>query len=123
MEISVPVQTTVVVKPFIELVRLIAMSFYDDYISKSNNQKKSATNDNRGIAVVVLNALTRRQWVSEEDLAMDLNLGATQIRKIIRHFEEEKLVTRYQKKETVKRAKPKTVAATTNGQAEKFRPH
>lgn len=41
----------------------------------------------------------RRQWVREEDLAKDLQLHAKQLRKIIRLFEEEKLIMRDHRKE------------------------
>ncbi|CAN8231267.1 unnamed protein product [Cochlearia groenlandica] len=99
MEISCHVQETVVHKPFTRLVRLVARVFYDDYTMEKDNQQKSAKSDSRGTGVVVLDALTRRQWVREEDLAKDLRLPPKQLRKIIRYFEEQKLVVRYHKKE------------------------
>ncbi|KAH0941362.1 hypothetical protein HID58_000999 [Brassica napus] len=120
MEISVPVQkATVVPKPFIRLMRLLARTLYDDnnLTTLSDNQKKSAKGDSRGNIVMVLDALMRRQWVREEDLASDLKKNSKQVRKILRHFEEEHLVTRYQRKETAKRAKiyNVAVAATAHG--------
>ncbi|AAC72123.1 Contains similarity to transcription initiation factor IIE, alpha subunit gb/X63468 from Homo sapiens [Arabidopsis thaliana] len=120
MEKSGPVQKAVVLQPFVKLVRLVARAFYDDYTTKSDNQQKSARSDNRGIAAVVLDALARRQWVREEDLAKDLQLHAKQLRKIIRLFEEEKLIMRDHRKETAKGAKmySAAVAATTDGRAE-----
>ncbi|ESQ29807.1 hypothetical protein EUTSA_v10023437mg [Eutrema salsugineum] len=120
MEISVPVQKTVVLEPFIKLVKLVARVFYDNYTTVSDNQQKSARSDSRGTAVVVLDALTRRQWVREEDLAKDLRSNAKQLRKILRYFEEQKLVMRVHRKETAKRAKmySAAVAATTDGRAE-----
>ncbi|MBA0653253.1 hypothetical protein Goklo_020450, partial [Gossypium klotzschianum] len=74
--------------------------------------------DNRGIAVVVLDALTRRQWVREEDLAKELKLHSKQLRRILRLFEEEKLVTRDHRRETAKGAKiySAAVAATADTQ-------
>ncbi|MBA0769872.1 hypothetical protein Gotri_018563, partial [Gossypium trilobum] len=74
--------------------------------------------DNRGIAVVVLDALTRRQWVREEDLAKELKLHSKQLRRILRLFEEEKLVTRDHRRETAKGAKiySAAVAATADAQ-------
>ncbi|CAL9213547.1 unnamed protein product [Arabidopsis halleri] len=120
MEKSGPVQKAVVLQPFVKLVRLVARAFYDDYTTKSDHQQKSARSDNRGIAAVVLDALARRQWVREEDLAKDLQLHAKQLRKIIRLFEEEKLIMRDHRKETAKGAKmySAAVAATTDGRAE-----
>ncbi|KAJ0778358.1 hypothetical protein HanLR1_Chr02g0070841 [Helianthus annuus] len=40
------------------LVKLAARAFYDDITAKGDNQPKSGRSDNRGIAVVVLDALT-----------------------------------------------------------------
>ncbi|XVF03556.1 hypothetical protein REPUB_Repub05bG0003800 [Reevesia pubescens] len=55
--------------------------------------------DNRWIAIVVVDALTRRLWVREEDLAKELKLHSKQLQRILRLFEEEKLVTRDHRKE------------------------
>ncbi|KAK2965282.1 hypothetical protein RJ640_004151 [Escallonia rubra] len=105
------------VEPFNKLVKLAARAFYDDVTTKGDNQPKSGRSDNRGIAVVVLDALTRRQWVREEDLAKDLKLHSKQLRRTLRFFEEEKLVTRDHRKETAKGAKiySAAVAATADG--------
>lgn len=106
------------VEPFNRLVKLAARAFYDDIPAKGENQPKTGRSDNRGIAVVVLDALTRRQWVREEDLAKDLKLHSKQLRRTLRFFEEEKLVTRDHRKETAKGAKiySAAVAATADGQ-------
>jgi hypothetical protein len=40
-------------------VRLAARAFYDDISMKGDNQPKTSRGDNRGMAVVVLDALTR----------------------------------------------------------------
>ncbi|KAL5736164.1 hypothetical protein ACOSP7_030639 [Xanthoceras sorbifolium] len=105
------------VEPFNRLVKLAARAFYDDITTKGDNQPKTGRSDNRGIAVVVLDALTRRQWVREEDLAKDLKLHSKQLRRTLRFFEEEKLVTRDHRKETAKGAKiySAAVAATFDG--------
>ncbi|KAK7840037.1 transcription initiation factor iie subunit alpha [Quercus suber] len=87
------------VEPFNKLVKLAARAFYDDITTKGDNQPKTGRSDNRGIAVVVLDALTRRQWVREEDLAKDLKLHSKQLRRTLRFFEEEKLVTRDHRRE------------------------
>ncbi|PON86525.1 TFIIE transcription factor [Trema orientale] len=106
------------VEPFNKLVKLAARAFYDDITTKGDNQPKNGRSDNRGIAVVVLDALTRRQWVREEDLAKDLKLHSKQLRRTLRFFEEEKLVTRDHRRETAKGAKifSAAVAATVDGQ-------
>ncbi|KAL0301857.1 UNVERIFIED_CONTAM: hypothetical protein Sradi_6462500, partial [Sesamum radiatum] len=87
------------IEPFNRLVKLAARAFYDDITTKGENQPKAGRSDNRGIAVVILDALTRRQWIREEDLAKDLKLHTKQLRRTLRFFEEEKLVTRDHRKE------------------------
>ncbi|KAL9239939.1 hypothetical protein vseg_014210 [Gypsophila vaccaria] len=104
------------VEPFNKLVKLAARAFYDDISTKGDNQLKNNRGDNRGMAVVILDALTRRQWVREEDLAKDLKLHLKQLRRTLRFFEEEKLVMRDHRKETAKGVKmhAAAVAATTD---------
>ncbi|CAJ1944346.1 unnamed protein product [Sphenostylis stenocarpa] len=87
------------IEPYNKLVKLAARAFYDDLTSKGDNQPKTGRSDNRGIAVVVLDALTRRQWVREEDLAKDLKLHTKQLRRTLRFFEEEKIITRDHRRE------------------------
>ncbi|CAA6669319.1 unnamed protein product [Spirodela intermedia] len=105
-------------EPFNRLVKLAARAFYDDFTTKGDNQPKTGRSDNRGMAVVVLDALTRRQWVREEDLAKSLKLHTKQLRRTLRFFEEEKLVTRDHRKETAKGAKifSAAIAAAADGQ-------
>ncbi|XP_019451990.1 PREDICTED: transcription initiation factor IIE subunit alpha-like isoform X1 [Lupinus angustifolius] len=104
-----------------KLVKLAARAFYDDLPAKSENQPKTGRSDNRGIAVVILDALTRRQWVREEDLAKDLKLHTKQLRRTLRFFEEEKIIAREYRRETAKGAKiySAAVAATADGQTAK----
>ncbi|CAL0325739.1 unnamed protein product [Lupinus luteus] len=104
-----------------KLVKLAARAFYDDLPAKSENQPKIGRSDNRGIAVVILDALTRRQWVREEDLAKDLKLHTKQLRRTLRFFEEEKIITREYRREATKGAKiySAAVAATADGQTTK----
>ncbi|KAA0058049.1 general transcription factor IIE subunit 1 [Cucumis melo var. makuwa] len=106
------------IEPFNRLVKLAARAFYDDITTKGDNQPKTGRSDNRGIAVVVLDALTRRQWVREEDLAKNLKLHSKQLRRTLRFLEEEKLITRDHRRETAKGAKifSAAVAATADGQ-------
>ncbi|KAE8654918.1 General transcription factor IIE subunit 1 isoform 3 [Hibiscus syriacus] len=106
------------IEPFNRLVKLAARAFYDNVTTKGDNQPKMGRGDNRGIAVVVLDALTRRQWVREEDFAKELKLHSKQLRRILRLFEEEKLVTRDHRRETAKGAKiySAAVAATVDNQ-------
>ncbi|KAL7102372.1 hypothetical protein ACP275_08G116300 [Erythranthe tilingii] len=106
------------IEPFNRLVKLAARAFYDDMTTKGENQTKVGRSDNRGTAVVILDALTRRQWVREEDLAKDLKIHTKQLRRTLRFFEEEKLITRDHRKETSKGAKiyNSAVAAAVDGQ-------
>ncbi|MQL81768.1 hypothetical protein Taro_014236 [Colocasia esculenta] len=105
-------------EPFNRLVKLAARAFYDDFTTKADNQPKTGRGENRGLAVVVLDSLTKRQWVREEDLAKSLKLHTKQLRRTLRFFEEEKLVTRDHRKETAKGSKifSAAVAATADGQ-------
>lgn len=87
------------VEPFNRLVKLVARAFYDDKTTKGDNQPKVGRGDNHGIGVVVLDSLTRRQWVKEDDLSKCLKVHSKQLRKTLRFFEEEKLVSRVDRKE------------------------
>lgn len=55
--------------------------------------KKTKLDDPR-IVEVVVDALTRRTWIREDDLASDLKLSFKQCRKLLTYLEREKLVTR-----------------------------
>ncbi|KAL1542371.1 transcription initiation factor IIE subunit alpha-like isoform X1 [Salvia divinorum] len=98
------------IEPFNRLVRLAARAFYDDITTKGENQQRPGRSDNRGIAVVILDALTRRRWTKEEDLARDLKLHTKQLRRTLRFFEEEKLTSKSAKIFNA------AVAATVGGQ-------
>lgn len=105
-------------EPFRRLVKLVARAFYDDDVNaKAANKAKPEKFDNRGIAVVVLDALTRRQWVKEDDLAKDLRLHPKQLRRTLRTLEEESLIVREHRRETIKGAKAynAAIAATNDG--------
>ncbi|KAK1363247.1 transcription initiation factor IIE subunit alpha-like [Heracleum sosnowskyi] len=86
------------------LVKLTARAFYDDDVTGDNKTRRGRS-DNKGLGVVVLDALTRRQWVREEDLAKDLMLNPKLLRRVLRFFEEESLLLRVHRKETAKCAK------------------
>ncbi|XP_074575526.1 uncharacterized protein LOC141831974 [Curcuma longa] len=108
-------------EPFNRLVKLAARAFYDDVSIMGESQSKPGRIDNRGMAVIVLDALTRRQWVREEDLAKSLKLHSKQLRRTLRFFEEEKLITREHRKESAKGAKifNAAIAATGDSQTTK----
>ncbi|MCL7030819.1 hypothetical protein MKW94_028236 [Papaver nudicaule] len=73
------------VMPFNKLTRLAARAFYGD------------------AQVVILDALTRRRWIREEDLAEELKMHPKELRRNLVFLEEEKLVTRDHRKETAQR--------------------
>ena len=60
----------------------------------------------QGVACVVLDALTRRRWVKEDELAADILVNPKQLRKTLRYLEEDQLVLRGAVRET-----PRDVAA------------
>ncbi|KAL6182938.1 hypothetical protein ACLB2K_044350 [Fragaria x ananassa] len=111
---------TMSIDVFNRFVRLAARAFYDDITPEGDNKqpRTGRISDNRGIAVVVLDALSRRQWVREEDLAKDLKLHSKQLRRVLQFLMEERLVIREHRKETAKGVKifSAAVAATANGQ-------
>ncbi|XP_074280017.1 uncharacterized protein LOC141605224 [Silene latifolia] len=107
-------------EPFNKLVKLAARAFYDDISTKGDNQLKNSRGDNRGMAVVILDALTRRQWVREEDLAKDLKIHLKQLRRTLRFFEEEKLVMRDHRKETAKGVKMHAAAVAATADTHSF---
>ncbi|KAK1314143.1 hypothetical protein QJS10_CPA06g02182 [Acorus calamus] len=102
-------------EPYRRLVKLVARAFYDDLLLKGENQTKTGRGDNRGMAVVVLDALTKREWVREEDLAKVLKLHSKQLRRTLRHFEEEKLVSRDHRRESAKGGKTYNAAISAAG--------
>ncbi|KAH9618918.1 hypothetical protein KSS87_006570 [Heliosperma pusillum] len=107
-------------EPFNKLVKLAARAFYDDISTKGDNQLKNSRGDNRGMAVVILDALTRRQWVREEDLAKDLKIHLKQLRRTLRFFEEEKLLMRDHRKETAKGVKMHAAAVAATAETNAF---
>eukprot|EP00850_Spirogloea_muscicola_P012304 SM000079S22422 [mRNA] locus=s79:131246:134597:+ [translate_table: standard] len=88
-------------EPFRRLVKLIARMFYTEELPV-RTKSKSDKSDNQGIAVVILDALARRQWVKEEELARFLKLHPKQVRRVMHVLEEERLVIRVHRRETVK---------------------
>jgi hypothetical protein len=48
---------------------------------------------------VLIDALTRRTWIKEDDLAKAILLNAKQVRKALHYLEEERIVTRAHVKE------------------------
>ncbi|EAY79859.1 transcription initiation factor IIE subunit alpha isoform X1 [Oryza sativa Japonica Group] len=82
------------------LVRMVARGFYED-VSLEEDQSKPNGSGSCGIVVVVLDALTRQQWVREEDLARSLMIPFNRLRQITHFLEQQKLVRRYYRKEAI----------------------
>lgn len=53
----------------------------------------------RGVAVVVLDTLMRRQWIKEDELAKDLQLHAKQLKKVLKVLQDEGIVVRESRRE------------------------
>jgi transcription initiation factor TFIIE subunit alpha len=101
------------VEPFNRLVRLAARAFYDDEVpSTGGTGGTQQQHAQAGMAVVVLDALTRRngQWVREDDLAASLRLQPKPLRRVLRFLEAEMMVATDHRKEP---APPKPAAADT----------
>eukprot|EP00897_Mesotaenium_endlicherianum_P001830 jgi/Mesen1/1675/ME000137S00591 len=92
------------VEPFRRLVKLVSRAFYNDEVPARQPSKnaKAEKMENKGIAVVVLDALARRQWMREEELARQLHLHPKQLRRTLHALEDELLIVREQRKENVK---------------------
>ncbi|KAK1305988.1 hypothetical protein QJS10_CPA10g01674 [Acorus calamus] len=105
-------------EPYRRLVKLVARAFYDDLQLKGGNRTKTGRGDIRGMAVVVLDALTKCEWVGEEDLAKVLKLHSKQLRRTLCQFEQEKLVSKDHRRESAKGGKTynAAIAAAGDGQ-------
>ncbi|KAM3194655.1 hypothetical protein ACQJBY_070975 [Aegilops geniculata] len=111
-------EMTTSVVPFNRLVRLAARAFYDDLPAAGGQQHA------QGPAVVVLDALTRRdgQWVREDDLAASLRLQRKPLRRVLRYLEEDKIVSRDHRKEPAP-AKPAAGVAEEGDEKERVKLH
>lgn len=75
--------------------------------------------DTNGLGVVILDSLTDREWVKEDELAEELKIAPKLLRRALRFFEEEHILRREHRKEG-KRAQNKDVVvlATKAGKQE-----
>ena len=79
---------------FAHLVRMLGRAFYTDV--PGDERKALAPH---ALVPVVLDAMTRREWVKEDNLAGELGLHPKQIRKVLRFLHEEQLICREFRKE------------------------
>ena len=92
-----------------KLVRMAARAFYRHSSAKERLARTgNAKYDNSAIAQVLVDALTRRTWVKEDDLARAVLLSAKQVRKALLYLEEQRLVTRAHVKEKDKDREART---------------
>ena len=92
-----------------KLVRMAARAFYRHSSAKERLARTgNAKYDNSAIALVLVDALTRRTWVKEDDLARAVLLSAKQVRKALLYLEEQRLVTRAHVKEKDKDREART---------------
>ena len=92
-----------------KLARLAARAFYRHSSTKARLARTgNAKHDNSAIAEVLIDALTRRTWVKEEELARAVLLSAKQVRKALLYLEEQRLVTRSHVKEKDKERHERT---------------
>ena len=100
-----------------KLARLVARAFYRhsstrDRLARVGNAKF----DNSRTAEVLIDALTRRAWVKEDDLARAVLLSSKQVRKALHYLEEQRIVRRAHVKEKDKEREERTRArAEENG--------
>ena len=94
-----------------KLARMAIRAFYRHSSSKERLARTgNAKYDNSKIAEVLVDALTRRTWVKEDDLANAVLLSAKQVRKALLYLEEQRLVTRAHVKEKDKDREARTRA-------------
>lgn len=114
---------------FQRLVRLVARLFYAEEVPPPEvplddvpapRRSKTPQGPQSGLGVIVLDALTRREWVQEDyvprpreegeapdpkppGLAQQLRIHPKLLRRVLRHFEQEQIVAREHRRETTKR--------------------
>ncbi|XP_025828461.1 general transcription factor IIE subunit 1-like [Panicum hallii] len=94
-------------QPFAHLVRLLGRCFYNDVVIRDGVVITDGDDDNCGLAVTILDNLTRFAWVKENELAKMLNTKQKNMIVLLQFLEKEKLL----KRELVKRAQVKTIDA------------
>eukprot|EP01018_Ginkgo_biloba_P016231 Gb_19367 [translate_table: standard] len=99
-------------RPFKRLVKLVARAFYDEP-PVTDKKLKPGRSDNRGQGVVILDYLTKEQWVKEDDMVNDLKIPPKQLRRTLQDFQREKLMSKEYRREKDFNA---TVSTTTDGQ-------
>uniref|UniRef100_A0A061QQU5 Transcription initiation factor TFIIE subunit alpha n=1 Tax=Tetraselmis sp. GSL018 TaxID=582737 RepID=A0A061QQU5_9CHLO len=84
-----------------QLVRIAARCFYRDKIDNEDEKGVAVAKkkfDSTGLALIVLDALTRREWTEEEKLAEALKVNPKLLRKTVRELERQQILKREHKK-------------------------
>ncbi|KMZ74042.1 putative Transcription initiation factor iie, alpha subunit [Zostera marina] len=79
-------------EPFKKLVRLVGRVFYD--CSIGSKKRRGRLGDNSRVNVVVLDALTRRQWTTIDDFAKSLKMNKKMLQEIMKFFEKEMFISK-----------------------------
>ncbi|KAK9902066.1 hypothetical protein WJX75_003064 [Coccomyxa subellipsoidea] len=95
---------------FVKLVQLVGRAFYalecpprDQNPEAAQGSRKGTNAEFIGLGVITLDALTRREWVKEDELATEIKAHPKVLRRVLRYFEQEQLVAREHRKEALKR--------------------
>ena len=84
-----------------KLARLAARAFYRHSSTRERLARVgNAKYDNSRTAEVLIDALTRRAWVREDDLARAVLLSSKQVRKALHYLEEQRIVRRASRRRT-----------------------
>lgn len=71
--------------------------------------------DTSGLGIVVLDTLTRKEWVKEDLLAEELKVAPKLLRKTLRYLEEEHIIRREHRKEGKRAQNKDVVVLATKG--------
>ncbi|KAK9822848.1 hypothetical protein WJX81_003226 [Elliptochloris bilobata] len=101
--------------PYRRLVQMVACAFYigecPPYEEPPPGTKaplRKGTNAAfPGLGAITLDALTRREWVKEDELAQQLKVHPKVLRRVLRYLEQEQLVAREHRREKDAREQPK----------------
>lgn len=95
-----------------KLVKLASRAFFagpcpprEAEAPQPSSRNKFAKVDTTGLAIIVLDTLTRKEWIKEDELADELKLHPKMLRRCMRYLEQEGFVQREHRKETKRGAK------------------
>ncbi|CAL8465978.1 g5514 [Coccomyxa elongata] len=107
---------------FQKLVQLVGRAFYasecpprDQDPEATQGPRKGTNAEFIGLGVITLDALTRREWVKEDELANELKAHPKVLRRVLRYFEQEQLVAREHRKEAHKRKQKGASSGRSSG--------